>query len=78
MQALNSPLLAENDIRGAQHILLNISYGSQEVTMDEIYEITEYLQEEAGYGTDIIWNNCFDDRLENKLNVTIFFIGISI
>ena len=59
-QALNSPLLAENDIRGAQHILLNISYGSQEVTMDEIYEITEYVQEEAGYGTDIIWGNCYD------------------
>ena len=74
-QALNSPLLAENDIRGAQHILLNISYGSQEVTMDEIYEITEYVQEEAGYGTDIIWGNCFDERLAGKLNVTIIATG---
>jgi cell division protein FtsZ len=75
VKALSSPLLAENDIRGAQHILLNISYGSQEVTMDEIYEITEYVQEEAGYGTDIIWGNCFDERLGNKINVTIIATG---
>lgn len=75
VNALNSPLLAENDIRGAQHILLNISYGTNEVTMDEIYEITEYLTEEAGYGTDIIWGNCFDEKLEDKLSVTIIATG---
>ncbi|MEP7269527.1 MAG: cell division protein FtsZ [Saprospiraceae bacterium] len=75
VKALNSPLLAENDIRGAKHILLNISYGSQEVTMDEIYEITEYVQEEAGYGTDIIWGNCFDENLGNNLSVTIIATG---
>ena len=74
-EALASPLLEENDIRGAQHILLNISYGSQEVTMDEIYEITEYVQEEAGYGTDIIWGNCHDERLGGKLCVTIIATG---
>lgn len=75
VNALASPLLEENDIRGAQHILLNISYGAQEVTMDEIYEITEYVQEEAGYGTDIIWGNCHDARLGNKLCVTIIATG---
>jgi len=75
VNALSSPLLEENDIRGAQHILVNISYGSQEVTMDEIYEITEYVQEEAGYGTDIIWGNCFDERLGNKICVTIIATG---
>ncbi len=74
-QALSSPLLEENDIRGAQHILLNISYGTQEVTMDEIYEITEFVQEEAGYGTDIIWGNCFDARLGDKLCVTVIATG---
>ena len=47
-QAINSPLLEDNDIRGAQHILLNISSGTNEVTMDEITEITDYIQEEAG------------------------------
>lgn len=75
VDALSSPLLEENEIRGAQHILLNISYGLQEVTMDEIYEITEYVQEEAGYGTDIIWGNCFDERLEDQICVTVIATG---
>ncbi len=73
--ALNSPLLEENDIRGAQHILLNISSGNKEVTMDEIGEITEYIQEEAGYGTHLIWGNCVDESLEDQLSVTIIATG---
>ncbi len=73
--ALNSPLLEDNDIRGAQHILLNISSGANEVTMDEISEITEYIQEEAGYGTDIIWGNCHDDELGEELSVTLIATG---
>ena len=55
--AISSPLLEENDIRGAQHILLNISSGAKEITMGEISDITEYISEEAGYGTDLIWGN---------------------
>ena len=73
--ALNSPLLEDNDIRGAQHILLNISSGRMEVTMDEIFEITEYVQAEAGYGTDLIWGNCIDESLGEKLSVTIIATG---
>ena len=73
--ALNSPLLEDNDIRGAQHILLNISSGREEVTMDEIFEITEYVQAEAGYGTDLIWGNCVDESLGEKLSVTIIATG---
>ena len=73
--ALNSPLLEENDITGAQHILINISSGAKEVTMDEIFEITEYVQEEAGYGTDLIWGNCHDEQLGEKLSVTIIATG---
>jgi cell division protein FtsZ len=73
--ALNTPLLEDNDIRGAQHILLNISSGNKEVTMDEIFEITEYVQEEAGYGTDLIWGNCYDDALGDKLSVTVIATG---
>ena len=73
--ALNSPLLEDNDIRGAQHILLNISSGRVEVTMDEVFEITEYIQAEAGYGTDLIWGNCFDESLGEKLSVTIIATG---
>jgi cell division protein FtsZ len=73
--ALSSPLLEDNDIRGAQHILLNISSGRVEVTMDEIFEITEYVQAEAGYGTDLIWGNCVDESLGEKLSVTIIATG---
>lgn len=73
--ALSSSLLKDNDIRGAKHILLNITSGSQEVTMDEIAEITDYVQTEAGYGTDLIWGNCFDESLEEKLSVTLIATG---
>ena len=74
-EALNSPLLEENDIRGAKHILLNITSGSKEVTMDEIYEITEYVQDEAGYDTDLIWGNCHDETLGDKICVTVIATG---
>lgn len=73
--ALNSPLLEDNDIRGAQHILLNISSGVNEVTMDEIGEITDYIQEEAGYGTHLIWGNCTDEKLEDRISITIIATG---
>ncbi len=74
-EAISSPLLEENDIRGAQHILLNITSGTREVTMDEIFEITEFVQEEAGYGTDLIWGNCFDESLGEKISVTVIATG---
>jgi cell division protein FtsZ len=73
--ALISPLLEDNDIRGAKHILLNITSGTQEVTFDEITEITEFIQEEAGYGTDIIWGNCVDETLGDKLMITLIATG---
>ena len=73
--ALNSPLLEDNDIRGAKHILLNITSGTKEVTMDEIFAITEYMQEEAGYGTDLIWGNCYNETIGEKLMVTIIATG---
>ena len=71
----HSPLLEDNDIRGAKHILLNITSGTREVTMDEIFEITEFVQEEAGYGTDLIWGNCFDESLGDKISVTVIATG---
>ena len=73
--ALNSPLLEDNDIRGAKHILLNISSGTKEVTMDEVAEITEYIQEEAGRGTDLIWGNCRDESLGERISVTLIATG---
>ncbi len=43
--------------------------------MDEVFEITEYIQAEAGYGTDLIWGNCVDESLGEKLSVTIIATG---
>lgn len=74
-EALNSPLLEDNNIKGAQHILVNITSGTKEVTMEEIFEITEFVQEEAGQGTNLIWGNCFDESLDEKLSVTIIATG---
>lgn len=73
--ALSSPLLEDSNIRGAQHILVNITSGTREVTMDEIFEITEFVQEEAGYGTDLIWGNCYDETLGDSLCVTVIATG---
>jgi cell division protein FtsZ len=73
--ALSSPLLKDNEIEGARYILLNISSGSNEVTMDEVSAITDYIQEEAGLAADLIWGNCKDDSLGEKLSVTIIATG---
>ncbi len=74
-EALNSPLLEENNIRGAKNILVNITSGVKEATMDEIFEITEFIQEEAGNETNLIWGNCYDERLGEKIAVTIIATG---
>lgn len=74
-EALNSPLLEENCIKGARNILLNITSGIKEVTMDEIFEITEFVQEEAGHGTNLIWGNCFDENLGDAISVTVIATG---
>jgi cell division protein FtsZ len=74
--ALSSPLLKDNQIEGARYILLNISSGTeQEVTMDEVSIITDYIQEEAGLAADLIWGNCIDESLGNKISVTIIATG---
>ncbi len=76
--ALASPLLNDNDITGANYILLNISYcSSNEITMDEMGEITDYVQEEAGSTADVIFGVGCDDSLGNKLSVTIIATGFA-
>lgn len=73
--ALLSPLLKDNEIEGARYILLNISSGAKEVTMDEVSVITDFIQEEAGLAADLIWGNCIDEKLGEKLSVTIIATG---
>jgi cell division protein FtsZ len=74
-QALNSPLLNNNDIRGAKNILLNITSGTQEVTMDEVGKITDYLQNRAGFEADLIWGNGKDETLGDEISVTLIATG---
>ncbi|WP_340111175.1 cell division protein FtsZ [Maribellus mangrovi] len=73
--ALESPLLDSNDIYGTKNILLNIISGSEEIRIGEIGEIIEELQEKAGQEADIIWGNGYDDRLGDKISVTILATG---
>lgn len=73
--ALASPLLKDNEIEGARYILLNITSGSKEVTMDEVSIITDYIQEKAGLSADLIWGNCIDENMGDDLSVTIIATG---
>jgi len=73
--AISSPLLNDNEIEGANYILLNITSGDEEVTMDEIDEITEYVQKEAGNTANLIFGNGYDESLGNKVSVTVIATG---
>ena len=76
--SLDSPLLLSTDIRGAKNILLNISYGEEEVTMDEVSIVTDYLQKQVGPNTQIIWGATPDETLGEELNVTIVATGFNL
>lgn len=73
--ALASPLLKDNEIEGARYILLNITSGKKEVTMDEVAIVTDYIQEKAGLSADLIWGNCIDENYDDELSVTIIATG---
>lgn len=73
--ALASPLLNDNQIHGAKNILLNISFGSNEVLMDEIDTISNFVQEQAGQNADVIFGTSIDETLGDKLAVTIICTG---
>jgi cell division protein FtsZ len=77
-ESLNSPLLLSTDIRGAKNILLNISYGEDEVTMDEVSIVTDYLQKQVGPDTQIIWGATFDENLGDEVNITIVATGFNL
>jgi cell division protein FtsZ len=74
-EALDSPLLNDNDIRGARYILFNITYGTKEILMDEISEITEHIQEAAGSSADVIWGYGKDESLGEKIRITLIATG---
>lgn len=74
-EALTSPLLDNNDVRGAKSILLNITSGTEEVTMDEVGEITDYVYEAVGDSGNIIWGTGQDEALGDNISVTIIATG---
>jgi len=74
-EALSSPLLDNNDIEGAQNLLLYISSGKAEITMDEVTEITDYIQSRTKSSAEVIWGNGFDESLDDKISVTIIATG---
>ena len=73
--ALTSPLLNDNNIIGTNNILLYLSSGNKEISMDEITEITEYIIQEAGSEVEIIWGAGKDDSLEDQISVTVVATG---
>ena len=76
-QALVSPLLNDNDISGARHVLLNIMSGSDDIEMDEFGEITDFIQEAAGGTAELITGYGTDPSLGDNVSVTIIATGFN-
>mgnify|MGYP005991492399 CR=1 FL=1 len=77
VKALDSPLLNDNKITGAKNVLLLIVSGGDEVTLDEIGEINDYIQIEAGYDANIIMGIGEDEALGDAISVTIVATGFA-
>ncbi|WP_158841207.1 cell division protein FtsZ [Polaribacter sp. L3A8] len=77
VKALDSPLLNDNKITGAKNVLLLIVSGTNEVTLDEIGEINDYIQDEAGYDANIIMGIGEDENLGDAIAVTIVATGFA-
>ncbi len=74
-EAVHSPLLDDSEIAGAKNILVYITSGTEEVSLDEVTEITEYVQEATGNCSDVIWGNGEDLSLGEGINVTLIATG---
>ena len=77
VKALDSPLLNDNKITGAKNVLLLIVSGTNEVTLDEIGEINDYIQTEAGYDANIIMGIGEDEELGDAISVTVVATGFA-
>ncbi|MCB0376724.1 MAG: cell division FtsZ family protein, partial [Sinomicrobium sp.] len=76
-RALDSPLLNDNKIKGAKNVLLLIVSGREEITIDEIGEINDHIQNEAGYNANIIMGVGEDDSLGEAVSVTVIATGFN-
>ena len=77
-KALDSPLLNDNKITGAKNVLLLIVSGSEEITIDEIGEINDHIQAEAGHSANIIMGVGEDENLDEAIAVTIIATGFDV
>ncbi len=76
-KALDSPLLNDNKIKGAKNVLLLIVSGTEEITIDEIGEISDYIQEEAGHSANIIMGVGEDETLDGAISITVIATGFN-
>ena len=76
--ALDSPLLNDNKISGAKNVLLLIVSGTNEITIDEIGEINDHIQTEAGFNANIIMGVGEDESLGDSIAVTIIATGFNV
>lgn len=74
-QALSSPLLNDNDINGARNMLLYIASGEEEISMDEVTEITEIIQDQVGQECEIIWGSGRESSLGNSISIALIATG---
>ncbi|MCH9659769.1 MAG: cell division protein FtsZ [Bacteroidetes bacterium] len=76
-KALDSPLLNDNKIKGAKNVLLLIVSGTEEITIDEIGEISDHIQTEAGHSANIIMGVGEDEALEGAISITVIATGFN-
>lgn len=74
-ETINSPLLYSNDIRGASRVLLNITSGQDEITVDEVGIITDAIMARVGVSVNVIWGTCTDDSLTDEIRITLVATG---
>lgn len=73
--AMESPLLNDNNIKGAQNVLLNITVGSDDVPMEDFQMIVDYIQDEAGEEANVIWGYVTDESYGERIGVTVIATG---
>jgi len=77
-KALDSPLLNDNKIKGAKNVLLLIVSGTDEITIDEIGEISDHIQDEAGHSANIIMGVGEEENLEGSISITVIATGFNV
>ena len=73
--ALNSPLLDDTDIKGADNVLLYITSGKNEISLEELNDITGYITSKTGDNANVIWGDGVDENIEEEISITLIATG---